>query len=84
MNPEKSDVVFCLEQTVAQNCKSFSAVSAKTIARCIVDSQIDYCNALLIEATWRTFAKIQRVQTNLVRLVFDVSIWNQFNLQKHI
>lgn len=52
--------------------------------RCIVGSRIDRFNAQLFKASGRLAAKLQRVQENLARLVFDVSIRNLHDWQKRV
>ena len=40
----------------------------------IVGSRIDYCNGLLFGASGKAFNRLQRVQNNLARAVFDIGI----------
>ena len=47
---------------------------ASTIACSIVGSRIDYCKGLLFEASGKEFNRLQRVQNNLARAVFDIGI----------
>ena len=47
---------------------------ASTIACSIVRSRIDYCNGLLFGASGKAFDRLQRVQNNLARAVFDIGI----------
>ena len=47
---------------------------ASTIAYSIVRSRIDYCNGLLFGASGKAFNRLQRIQNNLARAVFDIGI----------
>ena len=47
---------------------------ASTIACSIVGSRIDYCNGLLFGSSGKAFNRLQRVQNNLARAVFDIGI----------
>ena len=49
---------------------------ASIIACSIVESRIDYCNGLLFGASSKAFNRLQRVQNNLARAVFDIGIRN--------
>ena len=42
---------------------------AKTVARCIVMSRLDYCNSLLYGVPSQNLNKLQRIQNNLARVV---------------
>ena len=53
---------------------SVSQDIANTIACSIVGNMLDYCNALLLNALAKTVSRLQRVQTNLARIVFDIGI----------
>ena len=49
---------------------------ARTIAYIIVGSRIDYCNELLFGASGKALNRLQRIQNNLARAVFDIGIRN--------
>ena len=53
--------------------RSLSCNIANTIACCIIGSKLDYCNSLLFNFTTSTLQKLQRVQYNLARVVYDVT-----------
>jgi len=42
---------------------------AQTVARSIVASRLDYCNAMLHGAPAATIVKLQRAQNNIIRVV---------------
>ena len=52
--------------------KSLPDDVAKTVACSIVGSRIDYCNALLVGMSDSNFAKLQRVQNTLARVVLGL------------
>ena len=53
-------------------CRCITQDIASTIACSIVGSRIDYCNGLLFEASGKEFNRLQMVQNNLARAVFDI------------
>ena len=55
-------------------CRCIAQDIASTIACSIVGSRIDYCNGLLFGASGKAFNRLQRVQNNLARAMFDISI----------
>ena len=53
---------------------SVSQDIANTIACSIIESRFDYCNALLFDALAKTVSRLQRIQNNLARIIFDIGI----------
>jgi len=55
---------------------SLTRDTANTMACSIIGSRIDYCNALFSGMSGKNFAKLQRVQNNMARVVCNASRWD--------
>ena len=55
-----------------QISRSISRDVANTMAACIVDTRLDYCNALLYGVSEKSLNKLQIIQNNLARVVYNV------------